>query len=179
MVASLFNTVAKSSIYSAASAIIRYIYIRSSLQSNVQTAIKRNAFIFKSIFIAEVLGCCTLLNLYISQIGKSGIEKSSILSYQTCLNPFNSSFTHPFFEVMPFNQALLLVVVACNVFFNLAIYRHLDKESKNNILQMDQLKIRRRNLVSAKIGIYHLVILIINGLILSILYSISIDLGKP
>ena len=127
--------------YSAAAAIIRYIYIRSSQQSNLQTAIKRNAFIFKSILIIEALGCCTLLNLYVLQIGKSGTEKSSLLLYQTCLDPFKSSFTIPFFEVIPFNQALLHIANWCTVFFNLAIYKHLEKEAKNNVFQMDQLKI--------------------------------------
>ena len=178
MVASLFHSVANSTMYSAAAAIIRYIYIRSSQQSNLQTAIKRNAFIFKSILIVEALGCCTLLNLYVLQIGKSGTEKSSLLLYQTCLDPFKSSFTIPFFEVIPFNQALLQIATGCNVFFNLAIYKHLDKESKNNVFQMDQLKIRRRNLVSAKIGIYHLALVVITWSSLSILYSISIDLGN-
>ena len=131
----------------------------------------------KSILIIEALGCCTLLNLYVLQIGKSGAEKSSLLLYQTCLDPFKSSFTIPFFEVIPFNQALLHIANWCTVFFNLAIYKHLDKEAKNNVFQMDQLKIRRRNLVSAKIGIYHLALLVINWSCLSILYSISIDLG--
>ena len=163
--------------YSAATAIIRYIYIRSSLQPNVQSAIKRNAFILKSILIVEALGCCTLLNLYILQYGKSGTEKSSLLLYQTCLDPFKSSFTISFLEVIPLNKALLQIANICDIFCNLAIYKHLDKESQN-ILQKDQLKIRRRNLVSAKVGIYSLALIIINWLILSILYSIPIDLGN-
>ena len=155
--------------YSAAAAIIRYIYIRSSLQPNVQSAIKRNAFILKSIFIVEALGCCTLLNLYILQFGKSGTEKSSLLLYQTCLDPFKSSFTISFLEVIPLNKALLQVANMCDIFCTLAIYKHLDKESKNNVFQKDQLRIRRRNLVSAKVGFYSLALIIINWSILSIL----------
>ena len=61
MTVSLVHTSLNAEIYSAATAIIRYTYIRSSLQSEIQAAIKRNAFIFKTIFIAEAIGILNLI----------------------------------------------------------------------------------------------------------------------
>ena len=78
MTVSLVHTSLNAEIYSAATAIIRYTYIRSSLQSEIQAAIKRNAFIFKTIFIAEAIGILNLIYLYLQ---KSGTEKFSTISY--------------------------------------------------------------------------------------------------
>ena len=166
--------------YSAATAVIRYIYIRSSLQSDIQAAIKRNAFIFKTIFIAETLGFLNLLNFYLIQRGKSGTEKLATISYQTCLDPFHSSVPVSPSKVMPFTQFLLHLTTWCIVGFNLAIFKHLNKISSTNTTrsQMDQIKTRRRNLVSAKVGIYFLVIYLITMVIHGSLYMVSMEVGK-
>ena len=168
--------------YSAATAIIRYIYIRSSLQSDIQAAIKRNAFIFKTIFIAETLGFLNLLNFYLIQRGKSGTEKLATISYQTCLDPFHSSVPVSPSKVMPFTQFLLHLTTWCIIGFNLAIFKHLNKISSSDttlsLSQMDQIKTRRRNLVSAKVGIYFLVIYLITMVIHGSLYLVSMEFGK-
>ena len=54
MTIGLVHTTLNSLSYSAATAIIRYVYVRSSLQANRQEVLKRNAFIFKAIFIVEI-----------------------------------------------------------------------------------------------------------------------------
>ena len=119
--------------YSAASTIIRYIFIRSSLKPNVQAALKRDAFVFKSLFIVETLGFYNLLTFFLLQRGKRGPEKSFLLLYQSCLDPWQSSFSVPFFKVMPLNQLLGLIAAFCIIGFNFVLYTHLDKQSKNNI----------------------------------------------
>ena len=167
--------------YSAATAIIRYIYIRSSLQSDIQAAIKRNAFILKTIFIVEALGLLNLINFYLIQKGKSGTEKlSKSISYQTCLDPFHSSVPVNPMKLMPFTQYLLHLTIWCIIGFNLAIFKHLNKISSTSttLSQMDQIKSRRRNLVSAKVGIYFLVIYLITMLIHGSLYMVSMEFGK-
>ena len=166
--------------YSAATAIIRYIFIRSSLQSDIQAAIKRNAFIFKTIFIAETLGFLNLLNFYLIQRGKSGTEKLATISYQTCLDPFHSSVPVNPMKIMPFTQYLLHLTSWCVIGFNLAIFKHLNKISSNSttLSQVDQIKKRRRNLVSAKVGIYFLVIYLITMVIHGSLYAVSMEVGK-
>ena len=118
--------------YSTASAIIRYIFVKTSLQPEIQEVLKRDAFVFKSIFIVESLGCYNLLTFFFIQRGKRGQEKSAILLYQSCLDPWNSSFSTPFYNVMRINQLLVLTTVFCVVYFNFVLFTHLDKQSKNN-----------------------------------------------
>ena len=180
MSVSLVHTSSNALFYSAATAIIRYTYIRSSLQSNIQAAIKRNAFVVKSILIVETLGVLNLINFYLTQRGKSGAEKLATITYQTCLDPFQSSVPVNMMTVMPFTQILLHMSSYCIIGFNLAIFKHLNKISSSDttLSQMDQIKTRRRNLVSAKVGFYNLVIFLINGLIHSSLYAISMEFGK-
>ena len=60
MVVTLTHTSVNIVFYSAATALIRYIYIKTSLQTNIQAVIKRNAFMWKSVFIIESLGCYNL-----------------------------------------------------------------------------------------------------------------------
>ena len=183
------HTSLNSLFYSAATAIIRYSYIRSSLQSNIQAAIKRSAFAFKTILVVEALGCYNLVSFYFLQRGKSGPNKLASISYQTCLDPFKSSVPvnslNPFIpqvnpmKVMSFTQYFLYLSILCIIGFNLAIFKHVDKTSRSNttLSEMDQIKTRRRNLVSAKVGIYSLVIFLIYGSIHGSLYSVSMELG--
>ena len=67
--------------YSAASTIIRYIFVRTSLQPDIQEVLKRDAFVYKSIFTVEFLGCYNLVTFFLIQWGKRGQEKSEVLLY--------------------------------------------------------------------------------------------------
>ena len=118
--------------YSATSTIIRYIFVRTSLQPDIQEVLKRDAFVYKSIFIVESLGCYNLLTFFLIQRGKRGPEKSAILLYQSCLDPWNSSFSKPFYNVMSINQLLVIIAAFLVIYFNFVLFTHLDKQSKNN-----------------------------------------------
>ena len=63
-------------IYAAATGIIRYVYVSSSLRPNVQAVVKRNGIILKSTIMVQSLGCIFLLDGLVFQIGKSGKERS-------------------------------------------------------------------------------------------------------
>ena len=118
--------------YSAASTIIRYNFVRTSLQPDIQEVLKKDAFIYKSIFIVESMGCYNLLTFFFIQRGEKGPEKSEILLYQSCLNPWNSSFSTPFYNIMRINLLLVFTTAFCIVYFNFVLFTHLDKQSKNN-----------------------------------------------
>ena len=118
--------------YSAASTIIRYIFVRTSLQPDIQEVLKRDAFVYKSIVTVESLGFFNLLTFFLIQWGKRGQEKSEVLLYQSCLDPWNSSFSTPFFKVMSFNQLLVFIAAFCIIGFNLVLFTHLDNQTKNN-----------------------------------------------
>ena len=136
MTIATFHTILSSLSYSAATAIIRYIHVRSSLQVNVQEVIKRNAFIFKSIFIVESVGCFHLYSLFKLQRGKKGVERLPFLVYQTCLDP-QSNYTHTIgltqFKESPFVQFFLIQAAnGCIIYFNIYLYKYLDEQAKGN-----------------------------------------------
>ena len=79
--------------YSTAASTIRYMYVRSSLQIDVQEVIKKNQFIYKSIFLVESLNVFNYVSVFYHQYGKTGVDKSPILLYQSCLDPWNKEST--------------------------------------------------------------------------------------
>ena len=180
MVVTLTHTSVNSVFYSAATAVIRYVYIKTSLQANIQATLKRTAFMWKSVFIVESLGCYNLLSFYLFQRNKRGTEKNYHLLYQACLNPWEFESALPLVQVMPFNQILIHVAAWCIVVFNIVLYKHLAEESRNNsaLSSTDQIKIRRRNIVPARVGTYSLLFMFISLPTHTILYSLSIDLGQ-
>ena len=119
-------------IYAAATVIVRYVYVSSSLKPNVQAVVKRNAFILKSNIIAQSLGCVILMDGFFFQLGKSGKERSPYLAYQTCLNPYTQNFTKIIFNIMPATQILLYVTNFCIIFFYLSLYKYLDKQREES-----------------------------------------------
>ena len=128
----LLHTTLNSLSYSAATAIIRYVYVRSSLQTSVQEVFKRNAFMFKSIFIVEFVGLINVFSLYIMQRGKSGAERLPLLVYQTCLDPW-SKLTQIQFKTMPVTYIILTQAAdGCIIYFNVYLYKFLDKQSREN-----------------------------------------------
>ena len=181
MVVSLTHTSVNSVFYSAATAMIRYFYIKTSLQTNIQAAIKRNAFMWKSVFTIESLGCYNLISFYLLYKHEKGTcAECYHLLYQTCMDPWKTSYSSLLFKVMPINQLLLHAASWCIVGFNIILYKYLEMEARNNtaLAATDQIKLRRRNLVPAKVGIYSLMFLMISLPTHLVLYSItSLDLG--
>ena len=118
--------------YSAATAIVRYVYVRSSLQVSVQEVLKRNAFIFKSIFIVEFIGLVNTYSNYMWQRGKSGVERLPFLVYQTCLDPL-SKYEPVEFKKFPFIYLILTQAAdGCIIGFNIYLYKYLDRQTRGN-----------------------------------------------
>ena len=129
MTIGLVHTTLNSLSYSAAIAIIRYVYVRSSLQIGIQEVIKRNAFIFKAIFIVESIGLINLYSFYALQKGKSGVEKLPLLIYQTCLDPWTKHKPSSIPVVYVF---LTQTADLCIICFNIYLYKYLSKRSREN-----------------------------------------------
>lgn len=196
MTIGLVHTTLNSLSYSAATAIIRYVYVRSSLQVDIQDVLKRNAFILKAILIVESIGLINLYSFYTLQKGKSGVERLPLLIYQTCLDPWSKH--------KPSSMPVVYVILTqtadlCIICFNLYLYRYLSNRSRentggyNSILTIkckiycvcvlalsaaDKLKARRRNLISAKVGFYSFIFMIIYHPILVLLYILPVEVGR-
>ena len=128
----LIHTTSNSLLYSAATAIIRYIYVKNSLKANITEVMKKNAYKIKAVLAVESMGLFNLFSFYFNQYGKTGKDRVHFLGYQTCLDPLNSNFSVPFYQVLPVNQILLWSSTLCIVVFNLFLYKYLDKQTKES-----------------------------------------------
>ena len=97
MTGMIATTAIASLFYNTAAACIRYLYVRTSLQVHVQETIRRNQFIYKAIFLVESLNLFNLASMFLYQRGKTGSEKSTLLLYQTCLDPMNEGCSFLYF----------------------------------------------------------------------------------
>ena len=152
----------------------------------------------KAIVTVESLGLYNFVSFFYYQYGKTGKDRIPFLGYQTCLDPLNSNFSVPFYKVLPVNQCLLWSSTVCIVVFNIFLYKYLDKRTEENtggthqlfnhrvternsliaLSAVDEIKNRRRNLVSAKVGIMSLMINIFFLPVIAIAFSAPIELGK-
>ena len=158
--------------YSAATAVVRYLYVRSSTQVNIQEVLKKDSFIFKSIFVVE---CCNLFNIgtFYFQSGTSEFEGRSVaVLYQACLES-KQEYSMPLYKLMPLNHLLMSILVIVNVSCNIFLYRFLKRQTATSTArtEMDRKKDRKRNLVPAKTGIINLAIYVISVTFFFITYS--------
>ena len=64
-----------SAIYCAGTAMIRYIYIRTSLQQEINEAYKRTKFLYLALSTGLILCFIHVGAFFYSQYGKSGLER--------------------------------------------------------------------------------------------------------
>ena len=132
MSTTLVHTTSNSLFYSAATAIIRYIYVKNSLKANITEVMKKNAYKIRAIATVESFGLYNLVSFYFYQYGKTGKGRIPFLGYQTCLDPLNSNFSIPLYKVLPANQCLLWSSAVFIVVFNILLYKYLDKRTEES-----------------------------------------------
>ena len=94
MSVTLVHSTANSLFYSAATAIIRYIYVKNSLKANITAVMKKDAYKIKAIVTVESLGLYNLVSFYFYQYGKTGTDRIPFLGYQTCQTLISSSLLY-------------------------------------------------------------------------------------
>ena len=132
MSATLVHTTVNSLSYSAATAIIRYIYIKNSLKPEITEVMKKNSYKLKAILIVESMGLFNVCSILFYQNGKKGKERMPFLGYKACLDHLDSIFSIPFYMVLPVNQFLLWASNFSIVAFNIFLFKYLDKQTKEN-----------------------------------------------
>ena len=111
---------------------IRYIYIKTSLQTNIQAAIKRNAFMWKSVFIIESLGCYNLVSFFFLQKEKRSPEYYPLL-YQSCLDPWKTSHSLLLLYPLAFFVSFSLPFSCISFCLTLSLYRYPFLKNANSI----------------------------------------------
>ena len=130
MSATLTHTTVNCLSYSAATAIIRYTYVKNSLKPEITEVMKKNSYKLKAILIVESMGLFNLCSIYFYQNGKIGKNRLPFLGYKACLDHLDSNFSMPFYKVLPVNQFLLWVTNFSIIAFNIFLYKYLDKQTK-------------------------------------------------
>ena len=133
-------------IYGSGTSFVRYLYVRTSLISNIQETLKRDSFIIKSLIIGESLSIFTLGSFY--------FQRQPMILYEACLNP-EGNFTLPLYKVLPLNQFIIFLCTFTNISCNIFLSFYLNEKSENNtaVAEVDKKKDRKRNFVPAKTGI--------------------------
>ena len=147
MTGTIYVTVFASLMYTAFTALIRFLYVSSSLKKDVQDVYRKDKFIFLFICLGEGLSIFNIVTYILQQNGKEGniylweknvdpnlwlgSERSGFLLYKACLDPF-TEYSVPIFTVMTINQILLYILDMMTILFNLFLYRFLSLQTKNN-----------------------------------------------
>ena len=130
-------------VYNASTTLIRFLYVRSSLQVNVQEVYRRNQFTLMFVAIGEGINIINLTSAVYYRQALLGLSLENIqtdaragsglplILYQACLDPW-AVFSIPFYRVMPLNQIIVylcdMVIISSNIF----LYRFLKRQTSNN-----------------------------------------------
>ena len=172
LVASLNTICVGSVIYSSGTSLVRYLYVRSSLRTEVQDILKRDSFIISSIVVGECINLFNWGSFYYQQLGNYGLEKSPLVLYHACLNPWGE-FKVPLHTVMPLNHLIIIISFVINISCNIFLYRYLSDKTENNsaLTEFDRKKDRKRNLVPARLGSTLIFFYILTVLLFTVTYS--------
>ena len=88
---------------------------------------------FQSIMFVESINLFNYVSFYIIQMGKSCSDRSPLLLYQTCIDPWNRNYVRPLYMIMPINQLILHINTGCIVGFNLYLYKFLNEETNKKL----------------------------------------------
>jgi hypothetical protein len=176
MLSAILGTAAGVILYSTGIVLIRYLYVISSFKDNIEKVIKRDHFVVHSILIGESINFLTVGSIYL-QMGDSEREKSPMMLYQACINPWNDH-TIPVFNIFPWNHCCFVFLAGTNVACTLFLYKFLDNvtERSSSVSEVDKKKERRRNLTTACMGMVDVGIYLTIMTIFMFTYSFKTDI---
>ena len=127
----LLLTGTNSLMYCACTSIIRCIYVRSSLQENVQRVLKRNSFTM-SFLVFGVFYNIFLLSVFIyEQKDRTGIDRLSLVMYRACVDPW-AEWSTPLIQAYPVMMFLMYGMNIVNLSCNFYLFLYLEDQRKSN-----------------------------------------------
>ena len=120
--------------YGASSSFIRFLYVCSSLRSDVQNVYLRTHFTFTFISICESINVFNIFSvIYLRFENSESRSKLPFILYNACLDPYMVNFQKPVQEVMLLNQIIVYIFDFINIGSNLFLWRFLRKQEISNI----------------------------------------------
>ena len=108
----------------------RFIYVRTSLQDNIQSVFKRNAFT-SSFLVMGVFYSFFNIFIYVYDQKEPGITRLRLVLYHACMDPL-SQFSTPLITVMPVSQIFLYLMNIVNISCNFYLYMFLEDQRRAN-----------------------------------------------
>ena len=108
----------------------RFIYVRTSLQDEIQRIFKRNAFTF-SFLVVGVFYSFFNIFVYVYDQKETGKNRLRLVLYQACMDPL-SQFSTPLITVMPVSQITLYLMNILNISCNFYLYMFLEDQRRAN-----------------------------------------------
>ena len=161
-------------VYSAGTSTVRYLYIRSSFEINIERVLKRDSFILQSVVIGEGLNFLTLVSHYM-QPTSSDYGLSPLLLYHACIKP-EGNYTFPPYTVFPLMLIVIIGSACTNITCSFLLFRYLQNITENTIArsEVDKKKDRKRNLVPARIGMMIIAWTVSYTLLVLIIYMLPL-----
>ena len=182
-----------SSVYNAAASVIRYLYVRSSLQQEINEVYKRSQFVYLSLVVTGLLCLTHVTDFYVYQSARSGEERSPLMLFRACLDP-HSRYSLPLYNLLPVHHGLtyldifsftpslycsvlLMFYYFCVIYSNFFLYKYLQTMTENNkaIKETDKKKNRKRNFIPAQASIMCAVVMVISYVVFAVLYSVPVS----
>jgi len=153
---------------------MRFIFVRSSMQENIQRVLKRNSFTFSFLVLGLLYSIFLLVVFLYDQNGRSGMDRLNFPLYRACMDPW-SEWSTPLISVMPGMQILLFLMNLVNIACNFYLYRFLEEKRKNNtaLNETDMRKERTRNLLPAKVGVYGIIIFVAHFVLWQLAFALK------
>ena len=137
---------------SSLTAVVRYVFVRTSLYPDIQYMLKRDSFVLHSVIIQHSILLVNLGALYIHLV-LPGASRPAFPVYKACVDPWGFSTTD-LWTFVPFSQICFHLSNFLNIFCSISLAKYLDKTTRRStaLNPLDKKIERKKNLYSAHVG---------------------------
>ena len=160
-------------IYHAATALIRYLYVKSSLQVNIQQVYKKDQFIVFSIILTQ---SCQLIHVLNSLhfLANNGIDEYPFSLFRGCVDPWSLSHNN-LALILPIDWAMVTGYNIVIILAHFYLFKFLKTQTDRNISlnDVDRKRHRARNFVSVKTGFAAVACFIVSQVVINSIYKLK------
>ena len=165
-------------IYHAATALIRYLYVKSSLQVSIQQVYSKDQFIVYSFILTHSLQLIHVLNS-LHFLANNGIDEYPFSLFRACVDPWSLSQNN-LALILPTDCAMVTGYNIVTILAHFYLFKYLQTQTNRNISLNDvnRKRQRARNFSSVKSGFGSIACLIVSLILYNSIYYIkNIDNG--
>ena len=160
-------------IYHAATALIRYLYVKSSLQVNIQQVYKKDQFIVFSIVLTQTCQLIHVLNS-LHFLANNGIDAYPFSLFRGCVDPWSFS-NNDLALILPIDFGMVTGYNIVIILAHFYLFKFLKTQTDRNVSldEIDRKKHRARNFVTVKTGFFAVAAFIVSQVVINCIYNIK------